>query len=119
MGRCFPFVWIDGYCLSNQWSWISRVREGKHTSTNIKKNKALENTGTFTWQSVLIDTLPISWIGKYKGSRTILAEGQSWRSSKDVKTDTCKINLCLYQTANLPTVLKICIGAQFKVYSFQ
>ena len=104
-------------------SILSRIREGNHTDDDMDKIKALEDTDTLDWPNEYVKLFLTNYLAGEENENAIAnlnSEVYSIRaedSGKDLETGTYRVSIpehaSLNQTGNLPTTLKLCIGARF------
>ena len=101
---------------------LNRVREGKQTTNDLIQIKALMNTDTTSWPAEFVKLFLNNHLAGKENEECIskldseVVVIKARDNNKDVETNTCSIsipdNISLNQTANLPSELKLCVGAR-------
>ena len=99
---------------------LNRVREGQQTDNDVIQIKALANTDTATWPDEFVKVYLNNYLAGQENEDCIgkldseVIKAQA--GNKDKEKNTCSIsipdNISLYQTANLPAKLKLCVGTR-------
>ena len=98
---------------------LNRIREGQQTD-NVIQIKALANTDKATWPDEFVKVYLNNYLAGQENEDCIgkldseVIKAQA--GNKDKEKNTCSIsipdNISLYQTANLPAKLKLCVGTR-------
>ena len=102
---------------------LKRLREGKQTEDDIDEIKKLKDTNTSCWPEQVTKLFLTNHLANQDNEKTMESLGETVYtfnakdSGKDtqtrIKTITIDKSKSLSDTGNLPTELKICVGARF------